>query len=55
MYTTNELEKLEKTELIAIVLKLSEKIAELSARIAELEVRLHQNSTNSSKPPSSDG
>jgi rRNA maturation protein Nop10 len=55
MYTTNELEKLEKADLIAIVLKLSEKIAELSARIAELEVRLHQNSTNSSKPPSSDG
>jgi hypothetical protein len=55
MYTTNELEKLEKAELIAIVLKLSEKIAELSARIAELEVRLNQNSTNSSKPPSSDG
>jgi hypothetical protein len=48
MYTTNELEKLGKAELIAIVLKLSEKIA-------ELEARLHQNSTNSSKSPSSDG
>jgi hypothetical protein len=48
MYTINELGKLEKAELIAIVLKLSEKVA-------ELEIRLHQNSTNSSKPPSSDG
>ena len=48
MYTTNELEKLGKAELIAIILKLSEKIA-------ELEVRLQQNSSNSSKPPSSDG
>jgi hypothetical protein len=48
MYKANELESLEKAELIAIVLKLSEKIA-------ELEARLNQNSANSSKPPSSDG
>lgn len=48
MYTTNALEKLEKVELIAIVLKLAEKVT-------ELEARLRQNSSNSSKPPSSDG
>ena len=30
-------------------------IAKLMARIAELEARLNMNSTNSSKPPSSDG
>ena len=30
-------------------------IAELEARIAGLEKRLNQNSSNSSKPPSSDG
>ena len=43
-----ELEKLDKTELIAIILALVE-------RVAELEARLNMNSKNSSKPPSSDG
>jgi len=42
-----ELEKLEKSELIAITLT-------LSARLSELEAEIKQNSTNSSKPPSSD-
>jgi transposase len=47
MYTIEELEKLEKAELIAIIMK-------LAAKVAELEIRLNQNSSNSSKPHSSD-
>ena len=39
----------------AIILKQNVIIAEFMARIAELEARLNMNSTNSSKPPSSDG
>jgi transposase len=39
----------------AIIDKLVEEIAELTARNTELEARLNMNSTNSSKPPSSDG
>lgn len=35
MYTTNELEKPEKAELIAIALKLSGKIAKLSATVKQ--------------------
>ena len=38
-----------------IILKQNVIIAELTARIVELESRLNTNSTNSSKPPSSDG
>ena len=34
--------------------RLRERVAELEARLAELEARLRQNSTNSSRPPSSD-
>jgi len=41
--------------LLALVKKQSEEIAYLKARIKELEGRLNQNSSNSSKPPSSDG
>jgi hypothetical protein len=44
----NNLEELTKEELIALIYKLMD-------RIAELEIRLNQNSSNSSKPPSSDG
>ncbi|GHV55074.1 hypothetical protein FACS1894216_16460 [Synergistales bacterium] len=44
----NNLEELTKEELIALVYK-------LMAGITELEIRLNQNSSNSSKPPSSDG
>jgi transposase len=43
-----ELEKLDKSTLIEIILSLDK-------RIAELEARLNMNSSNSSKPPSSDG
>jgi transposase len=43
-----ELEKLDKSTLIEIILM-------LESRLAELELRLNMNSSNSSKPPSSDG
>jgi transposase len=42
-------------ELIALVAAQAAEIAALKARIAELELRLGLDSTNSSKPPSSDG
>ena len=55
-------EKLDREQLIALLLTalernylLEQKIIELTNRIAELEERLNQNSSNSSKPPSSDG
>ncbi|MDR0288168.1 MAG: DUF6444 domain-containing protein, partial [Clostridiales bacterium] len=50
-----ELEHLEKNELIEIILALAAQVAELTAKVAELEARLKMNSKNSSKPPSSDG
>ncbi len=39
----------------AVIATQHERIAHLEARVAELEARLGQNSSNSSKPPSSDG
>src|SRR5262252_7031299 len=42
-------------ELIALIAAQAAKIAALEARIAELERRLGLNSSNSGKPPSSDG
>ena len=57
-----ELRKLDKEEIIDILLAIMAKVAELTIivnqqaeRIAELEARLNQNSGNSSKPPSKDG
>ena len=44
-----------KEELIAIIVKQNMTIAILKARVHELEQQLNQNSSNSSKPPSSDG
>jgi transposase len=41
--------------IVTLIVHLEETIALLEARIAELEHQLHQNSTNSSRPPSSDG
>src|SRR5271156_3710278 len=42
-------------ELIALIKAQAAEIAALKARIADLERRLGLNSSNSSKPPSSDG
>lgn len=42
-------------QLKALILAQQEEIAALKAAIADLTARLAQNSTNSSKPPSSDG
>ena len=39
----------------AVVVGLEAQVAALTARVAELEARLNQDSSNSSKPPSSDG
>ena len=68
MGTSNELlnrailEKLDREQLITLLLAaiernnlLEQKVIELTKRIAELEGRVDQNSSNSSKPPSSDG
>ena len=41
--------------LVGRIKSLKEQLAERDARIQELEARLAQNSSNSSKPPSSDG
>jgi transposase len=56
------LEQLDRDQLITLLRAASEqnylleqKVIELTKRIAELEGRLNQNSSNSSKPPSSDG
>ena len=38
-----------------LIIHLMTKVEQLSARVAELEARLGMNSTNSSKPPSTDG
>jgi transposase len=53
--TRAELEILDKEQLIEIILILAEQVGALQLKAAELEDRLNQNSTNSSKPPSSDG
>ena len=50
-----QLELLEKEQLIEIILMLAEQVKALTARVMELEAQLAQNSSNSSKPPSSDG
>lgn len=42
-------------QLEALVAQLSEQIEALATRVAELEARLSQDSSNSSRPPSSDG
>ena len=38
-----------------VIIELMAKLEALTKRVAELEAKLGQNSTNSSKPPSSDG
>jgi transposase len=42
-------------EALAVIQVLQVELVRLSARVAELEARLGQNSTNSSRPPSTDG
>jgi transposase len=56
------LERLDRDQLITLLLAaiernyfLEQKVIELTERIADLEAQLNQNSSNSSKPPSSDG
>jgi len=46
---------LNKETLIELAIVLSAQIQELQTRITDLETKLNKNSTNSSKPPSSDG
>jgi len=43
------------TTLLAKIAELEKFVQQQAARIAELEKRLNKNSSNSSKPPSSDG
>ena len=55
--TDEQLEQLSKPQLIALVRELLQRIDHLERRVAELEAqnaRLKKNSSNSSKPPSSD-
>ena len=54
MMKKEELEALDKGALVELVLALTAKVSELAAKVAELEAKLNQNSSNSSKPPSSD-
>ena len=61
-FDRNQLEKLEKEDLILIILALQEQVQELqqtvakqAAEIQELRDQLAKNSRNSGKPPSSDG
>ena len=46
---------LSKDELIDVVLAQGSRLAEFELRLGEIERRLGLNSTNSGKPPSSDG
>ena len=51
---THNMDNLSNEELKSIILKQNEIIAKLTQKIAELKARLNQNSSNSSKPPSTD-
>jgi transposase len=50
-----QLESLEKSQLIDIIILMTKEIERLTAKVSELEGRLNTNSGNSSKPPSQDG
>ena len=55
MKNIENMEKLTNKELIELVYKLCKAIEELKIENEELKIKLSQNSSNSSKPPSSDG
>jgi transposase len=50
-----QLEALDKESLIALILEMSQQMAQMSERIQSLEDQIAKNSNNSGKPPSSDG
>lgn len=54
-FEREQLEKLDKSTLIEVVLLLQEQLDELSQRVKKLEDQVAKQSHNSSKPPSSDG
>lgn len=55
MITRDILDSLDKEVLIELIIKLSQELDSLKGKFSELETRLNKNSSNSSKPPSSDG
>jgi len=55
LLTREELLKLDKATLVEIILKQQEQMLTLTKRMNALEAQLHKNSSNSSKPPSTDG
>ena len=55
IFEKKELAKLEKTQLIDIIVIQAEQVKMLAGRVAELEAKANTNSGNSGKPPSSDG
>lgn len=54
-FEREQLEQLDKGELIGLVLLLQDQMEQLSQRVKQLEDQLAKHSGNSSKPPSSDG
>ena len=54
-FEREQLEQLDKCELIDLVLLLQDQVEKLSQRVQQLEDQLAKHSGNSSKPPSSDG
>ncbi len=50
-----ELLQFDKETLVEIILQLQEQVQVLTKRVEDLESKLHKNSRNSSKPPSTDG
>ena len=54
-FEREQLEQLDKSELIDLVLLLQDQLEQLSQRVKQLEDQLAKHSGNSSKPPSSDG
>jgi len=55
MFTREQLSRLDKNILVDLILSYQEQVLSLSKRVCELEQKLNKNSSNSSKPPSSDG